>query len=298
MEEPKFLKYEGIDYHKFWEGKKKEYIHTVEKKALQNLIPGNKKWFIDIGTGYGRLSHLYLEKYDNVVVSDYALSMMKEAKENIEKLGFSNVIYIAANAYKLPFGDSVFDDCMMIRVLHHLQKPKACLHEINRILRPRGHFIFNYPNKRRITEIARFLLGKQNQKPFDKTSFQSSELTYVFHPAFIEDCLDRTGFEIIKQVGLGNLGLESLLRLVKKPAELESVIQGFAGYLKLSPLMLILSQSSKEDSRRVSVTSLEDILKCPKCQRDILQKESDSFVCVKCGKIFKKEDGIYDFRIE
>ncbi len=49
---------------------------------------------------------------------------------------------------RLPFVDGSFDLIVCLWVLEHLREPRITLREVNRVLRPGGHFIFVTPNMR------------------------------------------------------------------------------------------------------------------------------------------------------
>jgi len=137
--------YEGSHYRtNFWEGQGREYEDRAERIALRKLLPPRGRRLIEIGAGYGRLAELY-RGYDEVLLLDYALSQLQQARE---RLGDGRFRYIAADLYHMPLVDCCLDTAVMVRVMHHVQDPPAALSEIARILIPQGAFVLEYANKR------------------------------------------------------------------------------------------------------------------------------------------------------
>src|SRR5690606_33997679 len=102
---------------------------------------------------------------DQVVVMDYSLSQLQYAQEHLGRSG--RYIYVAADAYRLPFQDGVFDAATMIRVLHHMADVPAVLDQIRRVLVTDASFILEFASKRHIKAIGRYLLRRQTWNPFD-----------------------------------------------------------------------------------------------------------------------------------
>src|SRR5690606_4880500 len=109
-------------------------------------------------------------------------------------------IYVAADAYRLPFQDGVFDAATMIRVLHHMADVPAVLDQIRRVLVTDASFILEFASKRHIKAIGRYLLRRQTWNPFDHEPVEFVELNFDFHPAYIRRELNRAGFEVLQQI--------------------------------------------------------------------------------------------------
>lgn len=59
---------------------------------------------------------------------------------------------------RLPFDDASFDVLIMTEVLEHLESHVSIVHEVGRLLRPRGWFIFSTPNIHRVHSRFQYLL--------------------------------------------------------------------------------------------------------------------------------------------
>jgi len=63
------------------------------------------------------------------------------------RLGDDADLQVAALGSPLPFPDDTFDDVTACLVLHYLKDWGPALTEVRRVLKPRGHFIFNVWDK-------------------------------------------------------------------------------------------------------------------------------------------------------
>ncbi|MFO0659462.1 MAG: class I SAM-dependent methyltransferase [Polyangiaceae bacterium] len=93
--------------------------------------------------------------------------------------------YVLGDAMHLPFADASFDLVTCQTVLIHLPNPRACIAEMARVLRPRGHLLLVEPNN-----IAGQLASRV-AAPLDD----------------IDDVLRETRFQLICERGKAKLGL-------------------------------------------------------------------------------------------
>ena len=75
---------------------------------------------------------------------------------------------MAADIYRLPFVDGLFDGATMIRTLHHMAEPQQALAQVRRVLEPGATFILEYANKRNLKSMLRYLLRKQEWSPYTR----------------------------------------------------------------------------------------------------------------------------------
>ena len=47
--------------------------------------------------------------------------------------------------YDLPYPEAVFDGCLLMEVIEHLDKPERALEELRRVMRPGGRIVIVYP---------------------------------------------------------------------------------------------------------------------------------------------------------
>ena len=156
---PAFCNYDNSTYQEdFWGGGKRAYEDAAEAMALARLLPKSGKLMLEIGAGAGRNTLRY-EGYERIVVLDYALTQVQQARQ---RLGASpRFIYVAADVYRLPFVNELFDGATMIRVVHHLSQLDPAFAEIQRVMQTHSTLILEYANKRNLKAILRWLTGKQ-----------------------------------------------------------------------------------------------------------------------------------------
>ena len=125
---PRICDYEGSNYRtEFWEGKSRDYEDNVERIALRRLLPSGGRRLLEVGAGFGRLTNEY-HAYEQVVLLDYSLSQLRYAQQY---LGDSDrYVYVAADAYSLPFRPGSFDGATVIRVIHHISDTSAVLRQV------------------------------------------------------------------------------------------------------------------------------------------------------------------------
>ena len=73
---------------------------------------------------------------------------------------------MAADVYRLPFVEGLFDAATMIRVLHHMAEPLKALSQVRDVLQPAATFVLEFANKRNLKSILRYWLGRQDWNPF------------------------------------------------------------------------------------------------------------------------------------
>jgi ubiquinone/menaquinone biosynthesis C-methylase UbiE len=301
MEEQIIVDYEGRDYRDFWEGshkKSRSYEDTSERFLIERFLPPKGGWFIDIGAGYGRLSDLYVHRFSNVVIADYAVSLLKEAKDNLKNNRHESVYYIASNVYHLPFMDSVFHAGLMVRLLHHMKEQTRGLSEIERTFAPESRFIVNYSNKRNILQIAKLAMGRNNLKPYQINPTEVQEdgdfLSHI-HPKYAKEVFEKSGFKIIDSLGTGTFRNKKIMRLVGSPVILDNLLQDLMGTLSLAPNIFLLTTPIEKEGQKKTLNTLLDVLQCPACGSK-LKEEDQKLICTNCSVEYPIVDGIYDLR--
>src|SRR5574340_587253 len=140
--------YEGSDYQaSFWEQGGREYEDRVEAVALRRLLPARGNLLLELGAGAGRNTPRY-GGFQRVVLLDYSRTQLEQAQS---RLGPSpRCVFVAADIYRLPFVQGVFDAATMIRVLHHMAEPLAALQQVRNVLKPEATFILEFANKKNL----------------------------------------------------------------------------------------------------------------------------------------------------
>ena len=291
MTQPRICDYEGASYRTdFWEDKGREYEDRVERVVLRRLLPASGgRRLLEVGAGFGRLTDEY-SAYRQVVLLDYSLSQLQYAQEHHGR--DDRFVYVAADAYTLPFHPGVFDGATMIRVIHHMANVPAVLGQVRRVLTPNGVFILEHANKRNFKAKARYALKKQDWNPYDEEPVEFVELNFDFHPEYIRRALREAGFSANTRVPVSYLRLGALKRRLSANAlvNIDRVLQH--SHLLFSPSIF---------TRNVAVGNTVDNLKrdllfaCPNCG-GALVREDDVVRCTRDNRRWAVRDGIYDFK--
>ena len=70
--------------------------------------------------------------FDRIVLLDYSRTQLEQAQQRLGKS--DKYIYVAADAYRLPFIDGLFDAATMIRTLHHMADAPKALGQVSDVL--------------------------------------------------------------------------------------------------------------------------------------------------------------------
>src|SRR3989304_4102955 len=138
MTTPPVCNYEGSDYQaSFWDQGGREYEDRAEAIALKRMLPKSGKLMLELGAGAGRNTPRYAG-FDRVVLVDYSMTQLQQAQE---RLGQSDrYIFVAADIYRLPFLDGLFDAATMIRALHHMADAPKALGQVRNVLQSNAIF--------------------------------------------------------------------------------------------------------------------------------------------------------------
>lgn len=297
MTHPPVCNYEGSDYQtSFWDRGGREYEDRVEAIAIKRLLPAGGRLLLELGAGAGRNTPRYLG-FDRIVLLDYSRTQLEQAQA---RLGTSDkYIYVAADAYRLPFVDGAFDAATMIRVLHHMADAPRALAQVKNALASGGTFILEFANKQNLKAIFRYLLGRQKWSPFTREPVEFVKLNFDFHPKAVRQWLERLGFTVVRTLTLSHFRVGLLKRLVPTRilVFLDALLQWTGAWWQLTPSVFVkavLGNQAGGSPKRI--TSLLELFKCPDCGTSPLKDESAYLECPSCQKQWGVRDGIYDFR--
>ncbi len=293
---PPVCDYEGSDYQtRFWEKGGREYEDRCGALALQRLLPKHGRLLLELGAGAGRNTPRYAG-FDRGVLLDYSRTQLRQAQE---RLGTSDrYIYVAADIYRLPFIDSLFDAATVIRVLHHMADAPAALAQVSRVLSPGAVFILEYANKLNIKAILRYLLRRQSWSPFSLEPVEFTPLNFDFHPKAIRKWLGSSGFQVERILTVSHFRVNLLKKTIPPAllAGLDSIFQWTGGLFQLSPSVFV---RAKETQAKPAIQEPGEILsffKCPECGHAPLMQAGAEIHCTACSHTWFMSDGIYDFR--
>ena len=275
----------------FWEGRGRDYEDAVERRALRKLLPDKGRRLLEVGAGFGRMTSEY-GMYGQVVLLDYSLEQLQFARERHGDDGF---VYVAADAYKMPFCAGAFDGATMIRVIHHFVDAPAVLAQVSRVMAGGGGFILEYANKRNLKAMLRHVIGRNGWNPYSREAVEFVELNFNFHPASMREQTCRAGFDLRGQIPVSwfRLGILKRAMPIGLLAALDSLV---------SKTGLAYSPSVFMDLRRVGDTALaaeesDDPLAFLRCPRTGSRLRQDGDALVSENELrWQIHDGVYDFR--
>ncbi|RMF49862.1 MAG: SAM-dependent methyltransferase [Anaerolineae bacterium] len=289
---PPVCDYEGSDYQEaFWEQGGRAYEDGAEAVALRRLLPPEGgSLLLEIGAGAGRNTPRY-HGYQRIVVMDYSLTQLQKAQARLGRA--DRYVYVAANVYRLPFVDGLFDGATMIRVLHHMADARLALQEVRRVLRAGAVFILEFANKQNLKAILRYLMGRQAWSPFTPEPVEFVPLNFDFHPRTVRQWLSECGFTLQRQLTVSHFRMGLLKRLI--PTRLlvwmDSMAQLTGDWWQLAPSVFTRSIVAGSPQQPP-----QGFFRCLKCDSTSLTESHDALTCDSCGHVWPIVDGIYDFR--
>ena len=258
---PPACDYEGPDYQtNFWEKGGRAYEDGCEAVALKRLLPSAGAHLLELGAGAGRNTPRY-SGYERVTLLDFSRTQLEQAKT---RLGVcERYRFVAADIYRLPFVDGLFDGATMIRTLHHMAEPQQALAQVRRVLEPGATFILEYANKRNLKSMLRYLLRKQAWSPYSREAVEYLPLNFDFHPAAIRDWMRAAGFSIERTLTVSHLRLGLLKRLlpVNLLVWLDSVFSLTGNLWQLTPSVFLKTCAEGKGV----IASEEAFFACPAC---------------------------------
>jgi ubiquinone/menaquinone biosynthesis C-methylase UbiE len=292
--------YEGSDYRsRFWLNQGREYEDLAERIAIQRLLPMPGGCLLEIGTGFGRLVDLY-QGYQHIILLDYSKSLLRQAQARLGR-DKRKYTYVAADLYHMPLVDNLVDTVCMVRVIHHVANVPGALRQIQRVIRAQGTFLLEFASKRHLKSIVRYAVRRQNWSPFAAEPVEFAALNFDFHPRWMQDNLRQHGFEIERIRTVSRFRIPLLKRIVPSRllAGLDGVLQWVGQLWQLTPSVFV---RARREGTRTDTPSAVDVLDparifcCPACEARRWQVSDIAMHCLSCGKRWRIDDGIYDFK--
>jgi len=289
--------YEGSDYQaSFWDQAGREYEDRAEAIALRRLLPPGGHLLLEIGAGAGRNTARYAG-FERVVLLDYSRTQLEQAQSRMGRS--ERYVYVAADAYHLPFIDGLFDAATMIRVLHHMSDVPKVLEQVRRVLGGGAIFILEFANKRNLKSILRYGLGRQQWNPFTPEPVEFADLNFDFHPSAVRRWLEALCFRVERTLTVSHFRAEPVKRLIPAPvlALLDSVLQWTGGLWQLTPSVFVRARSGHvaPPATAPGVDAIS-MFRCPTCEHAPLMEGAGGLQCTNCGRLWSVKNGIYDFR--
>jgi len=294
---PPVCDYEGSDYQaRFWETGGREYEDRCEGIAIKRLFPSGSNLLLEVGAGAGRNTLRYVG-CKHIVLLDYSTTQLSQARQ---RLGSSDrFTYVAADVYRQPFVDGLFDTATMIRTLHHMADAPAALHQVRQALQPGATFILEYANKRNLKSMLRYAAGRQRWNPYSQEPIEYMPLNFDFHPRAIHKWLQTEGFAITKILTVSHFRIGLLKRSIPPAilSGLDSMLQWTGKLGQFTPSVFIKATVEGKASGSIKIDPIT-FFKCVACGHYPLIDQGSQLFCTRCNHSWNILDGIYDFRLE
>jgi ubiquinone/menaquinone biosynthesis C-methylase UbiE len=98
---------------------------------------------IDLGSGAGNdcfIARAEAGETGKIIGIDFTPEMIKKARENVKKRGYTNVEFIQGDIEKMPVNSNLADVIVSNCVLNLIPNKRSVFNEIYRVLKPNGHF--------------------------------------------------------------------------------------------------------------------------------------------------------------
>ena len=289
---PPVCDYEGSQYQQtFWDTGARSYEDRSEAHALRAMLPRRGRLLLELGAGAGRNTPRY-HGFERIVLLDYSRTQLQQAQA---RLGASRrYLYVAADAYALPFVPGLFDAATMIRVIHHMADAPAALRQVRGVLQAGAVFILEFANKQNLKAVARWLLHRQAWNPFDPAPVEFATLNFDFHPGAMLRELHLSALEPEQVRALSYFRLAPLKRALPTGllVALDTLLQPTGQLAQFSPSIFVRARARGEGP----VAAPGQFFRCPACSGNQLNENGGHLACVQCGRRWPIRDGIYDFK--
>lgn len=244
--------YDSYDYPAYWKGR--EYEHASEVYAISAFLTKIKKinTILEIGAGYGRLLPTYAFRTKKVILTDPSSKLLAYARNKFQ--GRNNISYVQTTIENLPkkIRANSADLVVMVRVIHHLEQPEKAFRIVNKILKPKGYFIFEFANKQHFkAQMSEFLKGNFTfpldifPKEVIGRRRKLNSLPFLnYHPDIIKNHLIKNGFTIIERRSVSNIRSQFLKKHLSTETllSISKVLQKPLSYINFGPSIFILAQ--------------------------------------------------------
>lgn len=283
--------YEGIEYQGFWETPELERQDALERHVLRAMLPRSGHRILDLGGGYGRLAPCYLDRFDQIVLCDGSLSLLRDAHD---ALG-DRALLVAADVARLPFKAASFDCVLSIRVLQHVHDLRGTLDEARRVTADGGAFVFSYHNKRNIKEVARHFAARGDASPFSHAPTEPVPTLISRHPDSVEAAVRDAGFSAPRYEGTAVVhALAGITERLGRRRPAGAWWAPFMGRFRLAPWLIGLSLA--RGGGPLCEGRVADVFQCPLCHGE-LEHGARGLTCPACHRDYPTDGGITDLRV-
>lgn len=183
-------------------------------RTLKNLVPARLKFFdrhidwadkavLDLGCAGGFMSEAIAQRGAQVTGLDPAQEAIAAARSHAGQSGL-DIRYDTGVGEALPYDDAAFDAVVCVDVLEHVSDLQQVLHEVARVLKPGGIFLFDTINRNIVARLATITVAEDILGLLPKGTHDPA---LFIRPGELKDGLEKAGLTPGRMAGLGPTGL-------------------------------------------------------------------------------------------
>ncbi len=183
-----------------------------ELTALIGILPADRPVrVLDAGTGFGQYAYFLLDRFPHVEVTavDVKADYLARAKRFFEQTPHCSRITFRQLDLTEPMAEEgVYDLCLSVDVMEHIEDDRAVFRNFHRVLRPGGYVIVNTPSDQ----------GGSGVTAEGEESFIGEHVRDGYPPAELREKLETAGLSVVDWMyTYGRWGAAGWRLLVKWP---------------------------------------------------------------------------------
>ncbi len=171
----------------------KKGVYEGRISAVEKMLKKTKPDFVlDVGCRAGLQDRLYrhIKKVIGIDIDLDALRKVKTKATIFHRIG--------GDGCRLPFGEKKFDAVINTEVIEHVKDPIAMLKQFNYVLKKHGYLMLTTPNRHRIANYIRRLIGKEFKIPYYIHSGPGGYHLREYTRKELTKDLNKAGFKVIR----------------------------------------------------------------------------------------------------
>ena len=200
-------------------------------RTLKNLVPGRLKYFdrhidwagkavLDLGCAGGFMAEVLDDRGAQVTGIDPAAQAIEAARAHAAQEG-RDIRYDVGMGEALPYDSAAYDAVVCVDVLEHVQDLDQVLHEVARVLKPGGMFLFDTINRNPIARLATITVAEDILRLLPKGTHDPA---MFIRPSELTRAMTGAGLAPGPMTGLGPRGLNRRGDLIFGPLPLRAVL--------------------------------------------------------------------------
>ncbi|ARU02286.1 bifunctional 2-polyprenyl-6-hydroxyphenol methylase/3-demethylubiquinol 3-O-methyltransferase UbiG [Yoonia vestfoldensis] len=200
-------------------------------RTLKNLVPGRLKHFdrlidwqgkqvLDLGCAGGFMAEALARRGAQVTGIDPAAEAIAAARQHATAEGL-DIAYDVGLGEALPYDPAGFDAVVCVDVLEHVTDLQKVMHEVARVLRPGGLFLFDTINRNPLARLATITMAEDILRLLPRGTHDPA---LFIKPAELRKAMETAGLVPARFTGLGPRGVNRRLDLTFGPLPLTAIL--------------------------------------------------------------------------